>query len=448
MNTRRDFLRGAGAFGCLATGGCVGFSVVGADGDWKAAFRRAGFDPDAPGASFFVVTSDVHVGQNGESSCERHLAEHVRYWNAMNPKPKLLAALGDFADLNLYFGHRPAPAEAASVADREYPKFKAIMSGLDRAIKKVYLVGNHDTYPGEDDRALWKKHFPDQPPYCAFEECGINFLKLDGGGDGAFSEEQERWIMDTSAKLPRDRQAVILVHQPSVGSIAAEREIGRVVKAAFGNRPGTSWLLGGHEHRNRFKRWYLSGGELAVATHCKDEDGWWAYGVKDGRIVARIFFSEKTGAFEEAPRSALTPSSGHIPTGLDGVEGVLWSAFVGSPEERECRVAVENTGDNGSWFYYVGRLHYRFPLAAKVAGATRLLLLGKQYGKRFKWNAAPVFLSADEKSWTQVKRIRCDGDINIYEIPPALQTARTLSMRYEAFGMDCDDCVAGFALLR
>ena len=57
-------------------------------------------------------------------------------------------------------------------------------------------------------------------------------------------------------------------------------------------------MLCGHEHRNRFSVWDLrDGGTLAMATHTMDMYGWWAYGVRGGRIVARIFWDESAQAF-------------------------------------------------------------------------------------------------------------------------------------------------------
>ena len=54
-----------------------------ADGDWKAAFRRVGFDPDAPGAQFAAYFPDVIVQRAVFSRLQvkqvlpRFVADHV-----------------------------------------------------------------------------------------------------------------------------------------------------------------------------------------------------------------------------------------------------------------------------------------------------------------------------------------------------------------------------------
>ena len=73
-----------------------------------------------------------------------------------------------------------------------------------------------------------RRQHDDQPPYCAFDACGLRFVKWNGGGDGMIDAAQEKWIMDECAQCPKDKQLVVLVHQPSVGMCSMERDIGRV----------------------------------------------------------------------------------------------------------------------------------------------------------------------------------------------------------------------------
>ena len=67
---------------------------------------------------------------------------------------------------------------------------------------------------GSASRSPLREYFPDQPPYCAFDACGLRFVKWNGGGDGMIDAAQEKWIMDECAKCPKDKQLVVLVHQP------------------------------------------------------------------------------------------------------------------------------------------------------------------------------------------------------------------------------------------
>lgn len=439
---RRDFLSGAAALAVV--GGMAPMAMCEEGEDWKTAFRSIGFDPDAPGSSWFAVTSDIHAEKH-----HGHLAAHVAEWNAMDPKPELVCALGDFGYLNNCFGHRPSPQKAAESAERQFGAINTILSdGLSRDVRRAYVVGNHDTYLGEENRDLWRKHFPDQPPFCVFDACGLRFVKWDGGVDGMIGPEQEKWIMDECAKCPKERQLVVLVHQPSVGMCGMERDIGRVAKGALAERPGVTWLLGGHNHCNAFARWDLpGGGTLAVATHTMDRHGWWAYGVKGGRIVARLFKAEGRRLFSREKMPDEFASKGEIPLAWQGRNDVVWHAFVGTPVEKSCRVRLENTGDNGGWLFYVGATLYKFPKGKVAPKATRYAILGRLSGKRDTKEPAKCFLSSDGESWVETKRSAVANDVNEFPIPPELVGAETLWARYDGFGLGADECHAAYAFL-
>ncbi len=439
--SRRDFVGGGAA---LLGSALLPSAACAAGGAWKAAFRSLGFDPDVPGSQWFAVTSDIHADRH-----HGHLAAHVAAWNAMDPKPVMVVALGDMGNVNGGFGHRISPGQAARNAARDLGALDSVLTdGLCKDIRRVYVVGNHDTYIGEDDRALWLKHFPDQPPCCVFDACGIRFLKWDGGVDGMIGAEQERWIMDECARCPKDRQLVVLVHQPSVGSCGMERDIGRVAKAALANRQGVTWLLGGHNHCNALARWSLpGGGTLAVATHTMDRHGWWAYGVRGGRIVARLFRSNGEDSFSCERMPEACADRGEIPSAWQGRGDVVWHAFVGSAEEKACRVRLERTGDNCGWLFYVGTTLYRFPKGKVAPRATRYAILGNLPGRRDTKEPARCLLSADGSVWMETRRSAAVRNVNEFPIPPELVAADVLWVRYEGFDSRGDECHAAFAFL-
>ena len=449
---RREFIGGAVA--TLAAGYAnsgVNLLAQGA-GDLRAAFRALGFDMDADGASWFALTADVHTCQplgKGKYNHD-HFAAHVAAWNAEKPRPTFVGVLGDLANLNEFFGHRPGLGYSEEKAAEGYGTFKRILDGgLDPSVRRVLVIGNHDTYPGERDRALWRKHFPDQPPYCACDLCGIRVLKWDGGGDAVFDDAQKEWIRAECAKVPKDKPLVILVHQPAVGLCGRERDIGIMAKEALAGRTGQTWIMAGHEHSNRLERWTLpGGGMLAVATHAKDVKGWWAYGVRNGEIVARVFWNEQKQAFEPGEMPSDLTSRGEIPTAYHDRTDVVWSAFVGSEEERACRRRVSNTGDNVGWFYYVGTLLHCFPKARIAPTATRLAILGEMPGKRMEWTPSPCFVSVDGRNWRRLARTKEKNEVFSFALPPDLVGAKDLYVEYDGYGMDCDDCIAGFAFLQ
>ena len=440
--TRRSFIEGTIA----AVGAAfLPTAVCAAEEDWKAAFRSLGFDPNAPGSSVFVITSDIHADK-----WHVHLAEHVAFWNSMDPKPAFVCALGDFANINQHFGHRPSEAEAARRAAAHFgPINEVLTKGLRPDIPRVYVIGNHDSYPGEGDLALWREYFPDQPPYCAFDACGLRFVKWNGGGDGMIDAAQEKWIMEECAKCPKDKQLVVLVHQPSVGMCGMERDIGRVARAALAGRPGVTWLLGGHEHGNDASAWTLpGGGALAVAVHTMDLKGWWMYGVRQGRIVARLFKGEGTPDFSRERMPSEFPSKGNIPVAYEGRTDVVWNAFVGSEAEKRSRVVPDPAGDNGGWLFYVGHIVNRFPKKQVAPSATRFGILGRLWGERKTHAPAPVFFSSDGKNWIESKQSAVVKEVYEYPIPSGHIDADELWMRYDGWGFGADECHAGYAFLK
>ena len=255
--------------------------------------------------------------------------------------------------------------------------------------------------------------------------------------------------MEVCAKCPREKQLVVLVHQPSVVMCGLERDIGRVARAALAGRPGTSWLLGGHGHSNLSNAWTLpGGGTLAVAMHTMDQRGWWVYGVRNGRIVARLFKGEGNPAFSRERMPSDFPAKGPIPVAYEGRTDVIWSAFVGSRAEKESRVVPERAGDNGGWLFYVGHIVNRFPKRRVAPEATRFGILGQLRGNRKTRAPAPVFFSSDGENWIESKRSGVVKEVYEYPIPSKLVGADDLWVRYDGWGFGANECHAGYAFLK
>jgi len=443
MNTnRREFCKGMAAWGAA---GVIPTAFCAEGEDWKAAFRKVGFDPDAKGSEYFLITSDIHAPTKSI-----HLAEHVAFWNTMEPKPAFLTALGDLGGINGYFGHRPKPDQVRKNAAASFGPVREILTkGLRKDVPQIYVIGNHDTFPGEYDRAIWREYFPDQPPYCVQDFCGIRFMKWDGGGDGLIHEEQEAWIMKECAAYPKDKPLVILVHQPSVGATGMERDIGRVSKKALAGRTGVTWLLAGHVHGNGQALWDLpGGGKLMVAMHLCDIDGWWAYGVRDGQIVARLFKSEKKTDFAPGPMPETQKSRGEIPLTYQGRTDIAWKCFIGEKAERAARLQIGKTGDNDGAFFYVDKLLYRFPKAEIAPQSARFGILGNLCGQRGTRKPSHLYFSADGENWTESFCDKRKGGLCEFPIPDALVGAKELLLRYDSYAMGGDESVAGFTFMK
>jgi hypothetical protein len=61
-------------------------------------------------------------------------------------------------------------------------------------IMTLLVIGNHDTFPGEEDAAFFRTVFPETRPYEIFEEAGIRFMVWNGAHDGAIDPRQRAWI--------------------------------------------------------------------------------------------------------------------------------------------------------------------------------------------------------------------------------------------------------------
>ena len=437
---RRGFLKGAVALGAAGAFPRAVFAAV-TDRDWKAAFRSVGFDPDASGAQFVVVTSDVHCAN------APHLDEHVALWNALDPKPAAVLALGDLGNANQCFGHRPDGKWNREKMQPAYEEFRTkVVDGLRRDVPLKLLVGNHDTSVLEKDCETFRKYFPEHPLTESFVIGDVLFIKLNGGVDAILDEVQRRWFVETARTWPKEKTLVVLVHQPSVGMTARERDIGIYAKIALAERTGETWLWGGHEHRNEFRVFDLPHTRLWVATHPQDREGFWLYGLKDGKVAARVWW--RTG---DVPRGVAPFESakacGEIPVPFQDVEkDILWRTFVGDSAERAARREFSGA-DNRGWFFYLKNAVYEFPKPEVAPKATRLAVLGVFHGLRKDKSRHETFsFSPDGATWRPVTRTGGIGDTWIFEIPAEMRDGN-IWFRIDAFGMGCDDALSGFAFL-
>ena len=437
---RREFIHG---FAALGAAGAFPQAVFAADADedWKSAFRDVGFDPDAPGAQFVVVTSDVHCAN------APHLDEHVALWNSFDPKPAAVLVLGDLGSVSQCFGHRPDEKWDRERARPAYEEFRAkVVDALRKDVPLKLLVGNHDTSVKEGDCETFRKYFPEHPLTESFVIGDILFIKLNGGVDAILDEAQHKWFIETARAWPKGKTLVVLVHQPSVGMTAREYDIGIYSKIALAERTGETWLWGGHEHRNDFRIFDLPQTKYLVTTHPKDRDGFWLYGLRDGKVAARLWW--QTGCAPKGRQKlASAKICGEITVPFQDVEkDVIWRTFVGEPSECAARKAFDGA-DNRGWFFYLKKAVYAFPKAQVAPAATRLAVLGVFHGLRKDKSQKETFsFSADGQDWQAVTRTGGVGDTWVFEIPAAMRGG-DVWFKVDAFGMKCDDALSGFAFL-
>ncbi len=440
MQNRREFLRVvAGAAAVLA------WPVCGAEvsGDWHAAFRLAGFDPDAEGSSVFVVCGDVH-----DPEYSQHFLAQIGEWNAMRPAPRFVALLGDNGcSVSRNFGHTPDEKGKAR-ARQELEGLREKLKKLRKDIPLKLVIGNHDTLPGEVDASFFRTVFPEYPPYQTFEDSGIRFMVWNGGHDGGIDVRQREWIKAQCAALPEGQTAVVLVHQPSLGMTERERGIPAAVCANFAGYTGPLWLLAGHVHTNGTSVFALPHTKIIQVAHTKSVNGYWIYGMREGRIVARVFCDVAQG-FRSEPMPDLTKPANPIPLPFEGRADVVWSLLIGDDEAATREAFVSGKGGNcGTWWFYVDELVYKLPLAAKGSGAARFAVLAALSKHRKTGEPVHVSASADGVAWTETPRLETVAAVNLFAIPETLRGSRELFVRVKSYGYGADTCVGGFALCK
>ena len=442
MRNRRDFLTAMA--GVLAVAAWPAFGAAAErKADWLEAFRGAGFDPAAAGSAVFVVCGDVH-----EPEYSQHFAEQVEAWNAMRPAPLFVALLGDNGcSVSRSFGHTP-DAKGLERARNELAVLREKVARLSPSIPLKLVVGNHDTLPGEVDAVFFRQALPQCRPYEAFEAAGVKFLVWNGGHDGGIDPAQRAWIRRQAAALPREATAVVLVHQPSLGLTERERGIPEMVCEAFAEHAGPLWLLAGHVHANSTSVFALPKTKIVQASHAKSVDGYWIYGLRDGRIAARVYREEGQGFKGEALPDLSQPAR-PVPLPFGGRGDVVWRLLIGEDEAATKAAFVSGKGgDCRTWWFYVDELVYRLPLAEKGRGATRFAVLAALSKNRKTGEPVRVFASADGAAWTETPLLETKASVNLFAVPEPLRGAKALFVKVKSYGYGADTCVGGFALCR
>lgn len=407
-----------------------------------AALAAVGFDPSAPDAGVFVVSGDVHV-PNYSARLRWTIAE----WNAMTPRPAFAMLLGDNVSyVSREFGHKPRSDKEWKMAADAIDELNRETAALDSAIPLRMVIGNHDSYPGEKDATFFCSHVRGgMKPYYFFDALGIRFIAWNGGNDGAIDAAQREWILKTVAATPKDTQICVFVHQPSIGSVGMERGIPEMVRDAFADRNGMDWLIAGHIHCNRFRKFDLPQSVMVEAAHPMNRDGYWIYGVKRGRIAARTFVAAD-GSRSVGEMPADIASEGRLRFAFEDFADIRAGVFIGDELERKYRLDIGKTADSGSWFIYLDRIRHVFPLGELAPGAKELLLLGWLDGNLKTHEPEHLLLSADGLDWIEVKPLGAARDgVYRFPIPKGLRAAAKLFTDFRSYHYDARSNLCGFA---
>jgi len=442
--TRRDFLKVTGTAGATILLGQPALSARASS--FKTlpdAFAAARFDPGADGAFTAVFCADTHYGHGDPNQILPPIIKEV---NAMAPKPAFFAVNGDLiCAASLSFGHVPNEAQKKQ-AIAEFRLFKEHLGAPDPSIPVKLTLGNHDTNPSEDEPVLFHTVFPDRPEFYSFDVKGIHFTCLNGGSSGYIDPEQREWFRGDVKQNHKPRATLVVVcHQPSIGSVVAERGITETIRDALSNASGRLWFIGGHIHANRDRRFQLRRStisEITVTTANpaiwgSEKPGYWIYGFAAGKMAVRVFrkLGDKS-RYELAPLPVTArPQPIRLP--FEGQRGILWKVMVGEGDKPYLVEAKAAWCQN--YWHYNRRLMYKFPLSLAGGKALRFGLLERASGRE----PRKYFVSPDGNNWREVKSVKRDkNSLTTFPIPADCRKAGKLAVRIERCA------VSGFALMR
>jgi hypothetical protein len=410
----------------------------------SAAWRAATFDPTAKGAAFFVATSDIHYPTGAE-----WLPKIINEVNAIKPRPQFFLVAGDLVlSASIGPGRRPDAKALAAVRD-EYQAFGRDIARLHADIPFKCVLGNHDTYPGEKDHALFHTIWPGRPVYESFDCAGVRFLLLNGGPFGSLDDDQLVWATRQLAPVPRDQTIVVVVHQPS-GGILSERGVGRAVTEVLADFTGEAWMICGHAHRNSVSairlphmtlvRTIITTGNGSMWGF--EKPGYWIWCLRDGHVVARIFRRLDQGYRIDRPpdRTKARP----LPQPFEGRDDRLWTMLVGQ-NDQALRVKTEATDYGDAWIKMID-LVYRLPLAQAKGVTTRLAVLG-ELDSADPTTPIRVMVSADCATWHELPLPKAERNVYAFDLPTALRGKGDLFVRITGT-VKANGLVAGMALCK
>jgi hypothetical protein len=412
------------------------------------AMAKAGFDPYADESFTAVFAADLHYGysesasaassDDGQAQILQPVLDEI---NAMKPAPKFFAVIGDLiCKASLHFGQIPDQKQKEE-AIAEFRLFRDHLQPLSPGIDVKLALGNHDTYPGEDDPVLFHTVFPEHPEYHSFTIMGIHFVFLNGGSSGYIDQEQREWFRDDILRNHKPGSTLMIAcHQPSLGSVTSERGIPETMRYVLSDCEGEIWMIAGHCHRNHDECFQLPKTIITQATITSanpvgwgsENPGYWIYGFSKGKLVVRIFrklgdgFSIAPAPPVEKARPIILPFEGH--------DEILWKVMVGEGDRTYLVDAKAEWCIN--YWHYSKYLIYKFPLSLANGKAKRFALLETPSGKE----PRRYFVSPDAENWEEVTSVHRQGSYTSFPIPQECHNAGVIVVRIEG----C--VVSGFAL--
>jgi len=447
MFNRRRFLH--------QTGGSIGAALLTPDHSslatltneprWAAtledAYQLINFDPHAGDSFTSLWMADTHYGIGKP---EDILPPMIAEIALMKPRPAFIGIVGDLIlSASRAFGIIPGEIDR-KLAVEEFRSMKPHYDELVRLAPVKLTLGNHDTYPGENDLALFRGVFEDTPVTHSFEIKGVAFIIANGGSCGLLEDVQQTWFCDQVKKFHRPGGTLVAaIHQPSVGSIVRERGITQAARQSFAEARGDLWMIGGHVHENGDRRFSIPQGDSLINASItaanptvwgKQQPGFWLWCFNAGRLVGRIFRRVgKAAGYTLAPLE-LSEEAQPLLLPFENRDDVLWKVLVGEGDESHRRLA------NAKWclnyWTYVKQLEYEFALSLAQGKAKRCEVIISFDSTK----TASLDVSSNSEDWQPVDNLEIRGSYASFPIPRSCVESGTIALRMA----DCS--VSGFAL--
>jgi 3',5'-cyclic-AMP phosphodiesterase len=201
--------------------------------------------------------TDIHLGfdqGNPDELNRKRLDCALRSLSEMVPKPDLLLATGDLADLG--------------DDDLSYARLREAVADLPFPVH--YALGNHD------GRDAFRANFPEAPMPDGFHQYAIDAADLrilvldtleEGRHGGAFCETRAAWLRARLAEAP-DRPTLLVLHHPPIESGHSwmtenpEAEWVKKLESIVAAQGNIVAVIAGHLHRPVVTQW--AGTTLAV----------------------------------------------------------------------------------------------------------------------------------------------------------------------------------------
>jgi len=183
-------------------------------------------------SDFFVMAADTHIGAPG---AEEILKDFVTCVNSMNPKPRFVMIAGDVSDWGADLAGCPPGSDNLKKARDELDKLNvdwySVPGNHDARGWGPRILGAIGSLPGDGDAFKAYESTMPTPSYqkeYALEYDKLEILALNSGADAlssfkgdpmlpeskGISDAQEQWVEETLAKLPSDRQKILILHHP------------------------------------------------------------------------------------------------------------------------------------------------------------------------------------------------------------------------------------------